>query len=117
MPKPVAVQGEIKATPSSTLLPPADTGKWTAGPLVEVIHSTLTVKGKPVVLAASCKFIFSGSVSSTGAPVVGMDDVQLVATTKVLRKGSTFVLVDGDKQMGTYGNELAAVPAGHLSSD
>jgi hypothetical protein len=117
MPKPVAVQGEIKATPGSTPFAPADTGSWTAGPVVEVTHPKLQVKGKPVVLEASCVFTFSGSISSTGAPVAGVEVVMLRPTTKVLLKSSTFVLVDGDKQKGVYGNELATAPAGHLSTD
>lgn len=118
MPKPVAVQGEIKATPGSTPFAPADTGSWTAGPVVEVTHPKLQVKGKPVVLEASCIFTFSGSVSSTGAPVIGAETVTLLpAGTKVRSESSKSVLVDGDKLKGQFGNELATAPAGHLSTD
>lgn len=117
MPKAVAVEGEIKATPSSTPFPPADTGSWAAGPVVEVKHPKLQVKGKAVVLEASCIFTFSGSVSSTGVPVTGSEEVKLSPTTKVLLKSSKSVLVDGDMQIGQFGNQLATAPTGHLSTD
>lgn len=116
MPKPVAVQGEIKATPGTIPFPPANTGSWRAEPVKEVIHSTLKVKGKPVVLEATCTFTFSG-FSSTGATVTGSEEVKLSPTTKVLLKSSTFVLVDGDMQIGQFGNQLATAPTGHLSTD
>jgi hypothetical protein len=116
MGKPVAVQGEIKATPGTTPFAPADTGSWTAGPVVEVTHAKLGVKGKLVVLEASCTFSFSGAVSSTGAPVAGVEVVMLKPTTTILLKSGTFVLLDGDKKQGTYGNTLEAAAAGHLTT-
>jgi hypothetical protein len=117
MGKPVAVQGEIKATAGTTPFPPADTGSWTPGPVVEVTHQKLGVKGKLAVLEASCIFTFSGSVSSTGAPVVGVEVVQLKPPAPtILLKSGTFVLLDGDKMQGTYGNTLEAAAAGHLTT-
>jgi hypothetical protein len=116
MGKAVAVQGEIKATAGTTPFPPADTGSWAPGPVVEVTHPKLGVKGKPVVLEASCTFSFTGAVSSTGAPVSGVEVVMLKPKTTIVLKSGTFVLVDGDKMQGAYGNTLEATAAGHLTT-
>jgi hypothetical protein len=118
MTKPVAVEGEISATAGTTLHPPAASGTWTAGPVVEVPHTKLSVAGKAVVLQATCTFTFSGTTSPpASSPVAGVEVVVLSPASTILLSSSTSVLVDGDSAEGVYGNKLEVSAAGHLGTD
>jgi hypothetical protein len=117
MSTPVAVKGEITATAGSTPHPPAASGTWTAGPVVEVPHSKLAVGGKAVVLQAMCTFTFTGQTSSSPpVPVSGVEVVVLSPGSTILLASSTSVLLDGDTAEGNYGNKLEASAAGHLAT-
>jgi hypothetical protein len=122
MGKKVAVRGETVATASPRKAPstnPAWKGTWTAGPVTETSYGKLSVRNVKVIHEANCTFSFSGldtSVSPTPPSVFMTSDLKLSATTKILQKGASFVLVDGDQLIDTHGNRLRVGAAGHLTT-
>lgn len=114
MAKPVAVDGDVSATPSVTPYRGAQGGTWTAAPISYQKYEKLVSGGKAVVWQAKCTFSFSGT-NSSGATVTGTEDVTLAAGATKLQGSENGVLLDGDSQSGsTYGNELSVSAAGKL---
>ncbi len=116
MGKGVAVEGEVTATPGTTLFTGADSGTWTAPPSISYkSYTKLTISGRRVVYQAKGTFTFSG-LSSSGATITGPETVTLTASTTLLQKGLSNVLVDGDSATGIYGNELKVQSNGSLKT-
>lgn len=123
MVKPVAVSGDGVASASTATAPsnqPAWKGAWSAGTPVETLHRQLSVGGVRVLHELSCTFTFTGvdtSVSPTPPPTPPTTStVVLRAGTTVLRESGRFVLLDGDRQSDSHGNEVAVSATGHLRS-
>jgi hypothetical protein len=117
--KSVAVEGDVSATAGTTPYTGADSGTWTAGPVSLTSYGNLKVKGKKVVWKATCTFSFSGKAGNT--TVTGSETVTLTATTKLLNKNQTKVLVDGDSKTGgdaapKFDNKLSVSASGPLKS-
>lgn len=110
MGKKVAVEGDVKATPGTTPFPPADSGAWAAGPVVDTPRPKLASGGKKALSQSMCTFTFTGTQSTPGGPVPvsGTEVVTLAAKKTKLTAGGN-VLLDGDNQQGVYGNKLQAV--------
>jgi hypothetical protein len=113
--KPVAVEGDVSATVGTAPFTGAEAGTWTAGSVSLTSHANLKVGGKKAVWKATCTFSFTGQ-SSSGATVNGSETVTLTATTKLLDKSQSSVLVDGDQAQGNYGNKLTASATGALKT-
>lgn len=111
----VAVEGEVTATPGLIPFPPAVSGAWTPGNVSYQKYEGLTVKKVPVIHQARCTFTFSGATGN-GAPVSGSETVTLVAKSTQLQNGQAYVLLNGDTQVGVYGNTLTAIASGPLTS-
>jgi hypothetical protein len=103
--KSIAVEGDVSATPGNTPYTGAESGSWTAGTITYQGYDPLTIGGTRVVREASCTFSFSGA-SSSGATITGTETVTLSASATKLQGGSSNLLVDGDSEVGSYGNEL-----------
>jgi hypothetical protein len=123
MGKPVAVEGDAKATASSSPAPadqPAWQGSWSAGTPEARAYAHLSVQGRAVIHEVRCTFSFSGvdtAVSPTPPPVSSSSEVVLSAGSTTLQKGLQRVLLDGDSASDTHGNRLAIEAGGHLRSD
>jgi hypothetical protein len=108
----VAVAGDIVATAGSdtTFGGTADTGAWSAGQVTVVDYAKLTIGGQhPVVHEASCTFTFNGSKTAGGATtaVTGSSTVTLRASTTVLQKALSNVLLVGDEARDSFGNSVS----------
>lgn len=108
MGKPVAVDGDVIATPGTTPFAPADSGAWAPGPVITTPCPKLSAGGKKVIKKATCTFTFTGVQSASGAPVSGTEMVELPAAKTKLTMGGT-VLLSGDKKQGSYGNKLEVI--------
>ena len=113
--KPVAVEGDVSATPGTTPYSGADSGTWTAGAVSYKRYDKLTVGGQKAVYEASCDFSFSGT-NSGGSTVKGNETVTLTASSTTLQGGTSNVIRDGDRASGSYGNELRTSASGDLKS-
>lgn len=120
----VAVAGNVVPTPGSdvTFGGKADSGSWSVGSVTVNAYAKLTVGGSAAVIhEARCTFTFLGS--KTAGPVTtavgGTSTVTLRASTTVLQKGLSNVLLDGDEAHDSFGNSLAvhAAPPTTLLSD
>lgn len=117
MAKSAAKAGDVKATAGTTFYSPAVKGAWTAGPVQETTYSKLKSGAKQVVHKAECTFSFTGTGPTPAeAPVSGTSKVTLVAKTTKLQKGLSNVIVDGDSEKDSYGNELKASASGKLKT-
>lgn len=108
---PVARAGDVTASASQSTNYPTDTlptatGKWSAGPVSETTVALAGSDGARVVRSASCTFTFTGTNSSSGAPVTVNSPVTLNPSPRVLTIAGHDPLVDGDEQGDTYGNTL-----------
>lgn len=112
--KNVAVEGDVTATPGTIPFTGAVSGTWTAGPISYQKYSQLTVRNVSVIHQAQCTFLFSGSNGTS--PVSGSETVTLIAKTTNLQNGLAFVLLNGDTQVGVFGNTLTAKASGPLTS-
>ncbi len=118
--KRVGVSGDASATASSSTSPatqPTWQGSWLAGPITETTHSKLMVDGVRALHEVRCTFTFSGtdtSVSPTPPAVSMTSDVVLRATSTVLREEGRFVLLNGDTERDTHGNEISVSAVAHL---
>jgi len=102
----IAVDGEVTATPGTSMYSGATGGSWTAGAVTYTSHSKIRSGGKEVIYKAECTFTFSGT--SGNSPVSGTEKVTLQASKKKLSCSGNYVLVNGDSKQGTYGNKLEA---------
>jgi hypothetical protein len=122
MDKPVAVKGDTQATASLSTAPstkPDWAGGWAAGTVTETSYSKLTVSGVEVIHEAECTFSFEGvnsAVSPTPPPVDMESTITLTASTTILQKGNSNVLVNGDSASDSHGNQLIINASGHLST-
>lgn len=114
--KPVAKDGDVKATKGSKLLDGAASGTWAAGAVSTTPYPFLTIDGFAVIHEAKCTFTFTG-LTSASVSISGTSDVKLTAASTTLQEGSTFVLRDGDKKEDGFGNTLTAQATKHLRSD
>lgn len=103
--KPVALESMITAIVGTVPYPPAVSGSWTAGTIINTKVIKLSVDGNKVVKKAECTFTFTG-VDSIGNPVSGSSKVTLNASTTVLTDNSDNLLVLGDSANDSYGNTL-----------
>ena len=115
MGKQVAVVGDVQAIAGTTPYSGAANGAWTAMPVQYASYSKLTLNGKAVIYEATGKFLFSGA-NASGAPVVGQEEVKLVAQTTKLQGSLSQVLVTGDCANGQYGNQLKVNAANKLTT-
>lgn len=116
----VGVEGDVQATPSSTPPETASGGSWSAGSISYKTYSQLKVGGTPVIHEASCTFTYSGGTQkadSSKAHQTVTSTVTLTATTKLTQHGLDDVLVNGDSEQDSYGNQLAVQAAGVLKTD
>jgi hypothetical protein len=106
--KSLAVIGDVIATPGSTPYPPADTGIWTPGGVIYQAYSALSSNGINVIYEAQCIFTFVGTKATSAGPipVSGSETVSLRAGTTTVNASQNSVLLDGDAETGSYGNEL-----------
>jgi hypothetical protein len=116
MPESVATEGDVTATPGTSMFTGADSGRWTAGAITYTSYAKLKVGGGQVIHKAECTFRFSGA-SSSGAAVTGQETVTLTAGSPLLQKGASSVLVHGDSKTGTYGNKLEAASSEKLKTE
>lgn len=115
--KSAATSGEVKATAGTVFFSPAVKGSWTAGPVQETTYSKLKSGGGAVVHKAECTFSFSGTGPTPAeAPVATTKKLTLVAKTTLLQKGRSNVIVDGDTETDSWGNELKASASGPLKT-
>lgn len=105
MGKSVAVVGEVVATPGSIPFTRAESGIWTAGVIRYRNYDQLKVNHAKVIYEAECNFSFSGQ-SSSGATVTGQETVALAASTTILQKNVSNVLVNDDTQTCDFSNKL-----------
>lgn len=115
MGKPVAVEGDVQATPGAVPYPPAVSGAWSPGNVEYQTHSNLESGGKAVIYEASCTFTFVGA-DPNGAPVNGDESVTLTAKSTTLMNGADNVLVTGDTEVGAYGNTLMVSASGPFTT-
>lgn len=117
--KPVAVEGDASASGGDQMYQPADEGEWTPGPVVLTSYDKLTVGGTKVIHKAECEFTFDGMNNKPNTPVAvsGTSSVTLEADGTVLMGGSTMVLVDGDSNEDSYGNEISISASGILQAE
>ena len=104
----IAVEGDVIAIPGTTFYPPAVSGAWIPGPVTYSSYSKVSVNGVSVIYEAKCTFTFTG-VDSVPAPVSGTEDVTLSASDTPVNGSQSSVLLDGDSETGTYGNQLQVV--------
>jgi len=116
--KSVAKKGDVTATKGSKMYGGADDGSWTAGPVSETPYSNLKTDGSQVVYEATCKFSFKGTktVGNSKVNVLGTSDVKLSAETKLLQKGQSKVLVDGNEKKDSYENKLSVSASNKLKT-
>ena len=110
-----AVEGDVTATAGTSPYTGAESGSWTAGSVSYQSYDKLSIGGTPVIHEASCTFNFSGA-SSSGATITGSETVTLSAGSTKLQGASSSVLVDGDSETGSYGNELKVQTGAKLKS-
>lgn len=116
MSKAVVVAAEVSATPGTVTYPPAVSGVWAPGSVVETSDPKLTVQGKAALNAAECTFSFNG-LDSNGVTVTGSSTVQLNPSPTVLQGAGGDLLLTGDSMQDSFGNRLLAVAAGNLTTD
>ena len=112
----IAVEGDVIAIPGTTPYPPAVSGAWIPGPVTHTSYSKVSVNGISVIYEASCTFTFTGvgpPPPPTGTPVSGTEDVTLSAGDTPVNGSQSSVLLDGDSETGTYGNQLQVVAPGN----
>ncbi|AOY59394.1 hypothetical protein [Desulfococcus multivorans] len=106
----IAVEGDVIAIPGTTPYPPAVSGAWVPGPVTCTGYSTVTVNGVGVIYEARCTFTFTGvGPTPPGNPVSGTEDVTLSAGDTAVNGSQSSVLLDGDSETGSYGNQLQVV--------
>jgi hypothetical protein len=114
--KPVAVTGDVEATPGKIPFPDAVKGDWTADPVTYKAYDHLTIGGKSVIHGASCTFRFEGE-RSNGSKVIGDEEVNLTAGATVLQGALSGVLCNNDKLKGKFGNQLEVKTTNVLKSN
>jgi len=106
----IAVEGDVVAIPGVTPYPPAVTGAWIPGPVTYASYSQVKSNGRAVIYEAKCTFTFTGTgPTPPGNPVSGSEDVTLSAGSTAVNDGQNSVLLDGDSETGTYGNQLQTI--------
>jgi hypothetical protein len=106
----IAVEGDVIAIPGTTFYPPAVSGAWVPGPVTYSSYSSVSVNGVSVIYEAKCTFTFTGvGPPPPSAPVSGTEDVTLSAGDTSVNGAQSSVLLDGDSETGTYGNQLQVV--------
>jgi hypothetical protein len=116
--KSAAKSGEVKAKKGTKFFDPAVKGNWTAPQMVdETTYPKLTSGGVPVLHKVEATFSFSGNgPPPSEAPVNTTTKVTLVGETTLLQKGLSNVIVDGDTETDSWGNELKASASGKLKT-
>ncbi|MEE8058706.1 MAG: hypothetical protein V3T17_12885 [Pseudomonadales bacterium] len=116
MTKPIAVSGNVIATPGTTPFSPADSGAWVAQPVQEIPYPKLKIGGKNALQKVICVFQFAGVQSASGAPVSGVETVILEPQKTAVKHSGQTMLLDGDKKDGQYGNKLQAIAFGKMKT-
>jgi len=111
MSKPVALSGDIIATPGGVPPAPCTAGSWSAGPVIETLGAKVSQGGTKVVLQAECTFTFTGTQTPPGIPCSGSSKVTLSANPTKLTDNGSDILVLGDTNSDSYGNTLTASPS------
>ena len=85
-------------------------GHGVPGPVTYTAYSKVSVNGVSVIYEARCTFTFTGvGPAPANNPVSGTEDVTLSAGDTAVNGSQSSVLLDGDSETGTYGNQLQAV--------
>jgi len=121
MPTSVVIEGDASASGSTTYTGQTTyAGQWNPGEITETFYENLTSDGGRVLYQVSCTFTYRGDDTSTNAPSDApptQSTVTLRASTKLLQKGGQFVLVDGDREVDTHGNEVSVSGNNTLKTD
>lgn len=121
MAAPVAVVGDVTATPGAVLHEStavgagtsAPAGTWSAGTIEHETYPQLTSAGSEVIWEAACEFTFSGTDTS-GKVVDERETITLTATARPLNPHQHDVLIHGDSESSGYGNTLSVTATGPL---
>lgn len=110
MSRSVTLDGDVNASPGSTMYADATAGAWAAGPVIHELGAKIKVGGTFVCTKATCTFTFTGTKDLGFTPVVGTSTVSLEPGATLLKDGGTDLLLDGDENSDSYGNALKAEP-------
>jgi hypothetical protein len=106
----IAVEGDVIAIPGATPYPPAVSGAWIPGPVTYTSYSKVAVNSVGVIHEARCTFTFTGvGPPPANNPVSGTEDVTLSAGDTAVNGSQSSVLLDGDSETGSYGNQLQVI--------
>jgi uncharacterized Zn-binding protein involved in type VI secretion len=106
----IALDGDVIAIPGTVPYPPAVSGAWIPGPVIYTSYPNVKSNGRPVIYEARCTFTFTGvGPAPANNPVSGTEDVTLQASSTSVNDGQSSVLLDGDSETGSYGNQLQVI--------
>lgn len=113
--EPVARKGDVQATPSTATNYPDDaaptaTGAWAPDPggVVEIPLSSASSDGNQLVSSASCTFLFTGTLTSSGSAFTSPPSVvTLDPAPRILRVGGSDPLVNGEEAKDLYDNKIS----------
>jgi uncharacterized protein YjdB len=110
---PVARTGDVSATASSAKNYPNDTaptatGSWAVlGKVFETPASVAESDARAIVISATCQFSFTGTTTSGASFTSPPSTVTLNPTTRKLKVGGSYPLVNGDEAPDAFGNKLS----------